>query len=425
MLSLLLLMQIAAADSIPRITLAEALRRSARHDPEYIAADGAVANAEWARRAARSSLFLPSVIAQTDASRFSIPTFNIGTAQPEDILVSARIDARYDLFLGGRKLAELRRSRAELARAEAAELEARYSVALRTERDYYQVLADEELHRVARERVRRAEEQLVVARARVSSGAAVQTDSLQLRLELSAARVGLLERGTALRVSQLQLGRRVGLDGPAQPAPVDSLPPVELPITLAQAVAEARDRGPAFVAARASEVAAEAHVRAQRGAYFPQLSLFASTSAFDDRFFPQATRRSSVTVSAALPIWNNGQREVAVQEARVFRDVARARQRDIERSAERDLTEAYEAYSVSRATVELRREALLVARENYRVQDIRYRAGAALILDLLAAQAQLTDAESNLVQANFAARLSLAQLESILGRRLFNDRTIP
>jgi len=101
------------------------------------------------------------------------------------------------------------------------------------------------------------------------------------------------------------------------------------------------------------------------------------------------------------------------------------RQRDIKRAAERDLTEAYEAYSTSRATVELRREAPIVARENYRVQDTLYKAGAAMILDLLAAQEQLTDAEANLVQANFAARLSLAQLEAILGRRLFNERTIP
>ncbi len=80
---------------------------------------------------------------------------------------------------------------------------------------------------------------------------------------------------------------------------------------------------------------------------------------------------------------------------------------------------------MSRATVELRREALLVARENYRVQDTRYKAGAALILDLLAAQEQLTEAEANLVEAQFAARLALAQLEAILGRRLFNDRISP
>jgi outer membrane protein TolC len=425
MLAALVLLQVAAAQPAPTVTLDEALRRATRHDPAYVAAEGAVGTAHWSRRAAWSSMFLPSVSAASDASRFSEPIFNLGTGRPEDVSVSARIDARYDVFLGGRKLAELRRSGAELARAEAREVEARYDLALRTERDYYQALADEELERVARERVRRAEEQLVIARARVVSGAAVSTDSLQLRFELSQARVALLEQATALRVSRLQLGRRVGLDGAARPAALDSLPPDELPLTLEQAVAEARARGPAFVAARAGETAAEALVRAQRGFYYPQLSLLASNSAFDDRFFPRGVSRSSFTLAMSLPIWNNGQREVAVEQARAQREVARVARLDRERAAERDLTAAYEAYGNARATERLRRDALLVARENYRVQETRYRAGATTILDLLSAQVQLTEAEANLVQAGFAARLALAELEAILGRRLFDDRSTP
>lgn len=425
MMPVVLLLQIASADPAPSITLEEALRRSARYDPAYVAADATIASAAWSRRAARTALFFPSVSAQSDASRFSAPIFNLGTGRPEDVSFTARIDARYDLFAGGRKFAEVQRAGADLARAEAREREARYDVALRTERDFYQALADEELQRVARERVRRAEDQLVVARARVVSGAAVSTDSLQLRLELNQARVGLLRQNTALRVARLQLGRRVGLDGPVQPVPVDSVLPAQLPLSLSQVIVEAKQRGPSFVAARASEDAAEAFVRTQRGSYFPQLSLFASNSAFDDRFFPTATKRSSLSLSVSLPLWNNGQREVALEQAKVLRDIARVTRRDVERAAERDLTEAYEAYLNARATESLRREGLLVARENYRVQDTRYKAGAALILDLLAAQAQLTQAEADLVQAYFAARLALAEIEALLGRRLFDRTTTP
>src|SRR5919204_6845296 len=144
MLVPLLVLQIGAAvanaDSAPRITLEEALRRSARYDPTYVAAEGVVGNAAWARRAAWSAMFVPSLSVQSDASKYSTPTFNLGTGSLQDVSVSARVDARYDLFTGGRKLAELSRPPAELARAEAAELEARYDVALRTERDYYQAL---------------------------------------------------------------------------------------------------------------------------------------------------------------------------------------------------------------------------------------------------------------------------------------------
>jgi outer membrane protein len=424
MLSLALLLQITTTE-LPRISLDEALRRSRRVDPEYVAARGAVGTASWTRRAAWSSMFLPSLSATSNASKFSTPQFNFGTGLQQDIAVSAQVDARFDLFAGGRKLAELRRSGAEVERAQARELEARYDAALRTEGDYYEVLARQELDRVAAERVRRAREQLVIARARVLSGAAVSTDSLQLVLELNEAQVAALQQSVDLRVARLQLGRRVGMDGPVQAEPIDTMPPAELPITLAQAVADLRTRGPSVQAARASEEAAEAQVKAQRGFYFPQLSLAASSSAFDDRYFPQATTRSAVSLQVTLPIWNNGQREVAVEQAKALRELARATRLDEERGAERDVTASYEAYTTSRATVELRASALLVARENYRVQETRYKAGATTILDLLSAQVQLTEAEANLVQARFATRLALAELESLLGRRLFNDRITP
>ena len=410
------------SDSLPVVTLAEAIRRSERLDPRYVEAQGDVDNAEWGQRAARSAMFLPSLSVGTDASRFSAPIFNLGTGNLQQVAVNARVDARYELFTGGRKLAEVTSSRANLERAEAAELEARYAADLRTEGDFYQVLLDQELDRVARERVQRADEQLVVARARVTSGASVQTDSLQLRLELNRARVALLRQEAGLRVSRLQLGRRVGATGPVQAAPLDTAVPAELPLTLTQAVTEAGARGPRYVATRASEEAADALVRAQRGAYMPTLTLSASSGAFDNTFFPSATTRSSVTIAATLPIWNNAQRELALSQAQATRATARAARRDAERAVERDVTEAYERYGTSRASVELSADAVVVARENYRVQQTRYQGGAGTILELLEAQDRLTQAEADLVRARYDARLALAGLEALLGRRLFNDR---
>lgn len=417
-----LILQIAAAgDSLPRITLADALRRASRLDPEYIAARGAVDNAEWYRRAAWSAIATPSVRLASDVANYSTPSFVLGADQPQARSVNARAEAFYEVFTGGRKFADLSRAKAELEASRAGELRERFDAELRTESDYYQVLADQELSRVARERVRRAREQLVVARARVVSGAAVSTDSLQLLLELTRARVADLRQTAALRVSRLQLGRRVGMDGPVDATPlVDSLAN-ELPIALAAAVSEASRVGPRTVEARAREDAAEALVRAQRGAYLPTITLGAASAAYDTRMFPDATYRSALILSATLPIWNGAVREVQMSEARVQREIARVTRADAERAVARDVTEAYTGYETARAAMLLAQEAILVARENYRVQETRYRAGATTILDLLEAQIGLTEAEAGLVQATYATRLALGRFEAQLGRRLFND----
>jgi len=421
MLALLLAVQV-AADTVPMVTLREALRAAARLDPTYVGAAGRLDNAEWGRRAAWSALVLPSVTLTGDVQQSSPAFFNLGTGAPEATSSSARIDARFDVFAGGGKVAALRRAQAQVEAADAGALGARYLVALLTEAEYYAVLADEELARVAAERVRRAGEQFAVARARVLSGGAVQTDSLQLLLEVKRARAAQLRQDAALRVSRFQLGRRVGLDGPARAAALDTAPTAPLPFTLAEAVRRALTQGPDYRVARANERAAGADLFARRGAYLPRATLGASGSAFDDHFFPQQRKFTVFTLTVSFPVWDGGQRELALSQARVNRDVARAVRADLERAAWRDVALVYDAYNTSRESAVLFGEALLAARENYRVQETRYRSGQTNILNLLDAQLALTEAEAALVQARFGTRLALAGLEATLGTRLDSSK---
>jgi outer membrane protein TolC len=414
----------AAADTIPRITLAEAIRRSTQFDPDYVRALGQMDDAEWGRRAALLAFVLPSVQVGLDETKYSQAFFNpADPTNPTSTLVVGRASAAYELSF--RKFSELSRTKAEIASADASELQQRYQTALETESAYYDVLVNQELTRVSRERVGRAREGLTVARARVSSGAAVPTDSLQLVLELVRSQVEVLRQENALRRAQLELGRRVGATGPVDGIPADTVPAPELPITLAEALRTALDQGPQYGSARANERAAEAVLRSQRGDYLPTLSVSGVHQRYDTQLFPGAANVSSLTFSVSLPIWDDGLREIEITRARVNRDVARAVRADLERVVRRDVTDAYDVYQTSRAAVELARVGVTVARETYRMQELRYRSGASTILDLLDAQVNLAEAEAGLVQARYATRLALAGLEAILGRRLFTDKDVP
>lgn len=406
-----------ADDSIPTLTLAEALERAVKLNPDYVRALGSVSEADWTRKAARIAFFAPTLTASVDMTKYDTKFFNFGTLQQSNTSVTGHLDARYELF-SMRKFAELGRTQAELEGATATEVQQRFAAALLTESAFYGVLADDELARVADGRATRAQEQLRLARARVASGAAVQTDSLTVRLELVRAQVDLLRTRSALRVSRLELGRRVGVAGPVDAIPLSTEPPPGLPITQEQAIAQALEQGPEYRAARARERAAEAQLKGKRGAYFPTVTLSGAHTRFDTQFFPSAFNVNSITLNVTLPIWNNGDRELAIIQSRSDRDVARAIRSDLERAALRDVTLAYDGYETARAAVLLANEGLLVAQESYRVQEARYKAGATTVLDLLTAQNGLSDAEAGLVQARFAARLALALLEAILGTRL-------
>jgi len=77
-----------AVDSLPIVTLPEALRRATGLDPNYVAALGQVDNAQWARRTAFTVFLLPSVNIRTDATKSLPAFFNFGTLKPETYAVS-------------------------------------------------------------------------------------------------------------------------------------------------------------------------------------------------------------------------------------------------------------------------------------------------------------------------------------------------
>jgi multidrug efflux system outer membrane protein len=405
--------------SLTVVSLAEARRRALAVDPAAVAARADLATASWERRAAVADLVTPNLSATTTYARYNEPFFSF-TGEPSSTIATASAEARYSL-LGSGKLAELRRAGAAVAAAQASETASRFRTALAADAAYYAVLAEGELSRVAADRLRRAEEQLGVARSRVLAGDAIATDSLQLVLEVNRARLEVVRRDSALNVARLRLGRQIGLAGPAEAAPIDSAPPPALPLSLEEASAELRERGPEVGAARAAERQASAAVGAQRAQYLPDVTLGFASSAYDARFFPSFLRRNSIALTLSLPIWDAGRREVAFARARGQRDAARAVREDAERATAERMAEAYHGYQTARAALDLARVAVAASTETYRVQGSRYREGSTTILDLLEAQVALGEAEASLIQARYSAWWALAQIEALLGRRLFAE----
>ena len=121
----------------------------------------------------------------------------------------------------------------------------------------------------------------------------------------------------------------------------------------------------------------------------------------------------------SLPLWNGGVRELAIARARADRAITRATRLDRERGSAEVMSQSYHGYITSRSGIDLALIGVAAATENYRVQRARYREGATTILDLLEAQVALSEAEVALIQARYATRLALAQIEALLGRRIF------
>jgi outer membrane protein TolC len=417
-------------ESIPTIGLTDAIRRAYDVSPTAVAARGQLGTFTWARRAAIGALFTPSLTVGGNVTSLTpqIVNFNVlppggalPTLAPTSHTTDANIQLSYTLFGGGQSLSRVRAARAAEAAARANDESAQSSTRVQVETAYYAVIADQELLRVAEEQVRNLAEQLAISRARVRAGAAPQTDSLQVLLQLTTARVALLRQHAAVDVDRLTLGRRIGLSTPVGAQPLDTLPAAQLPFTLADAVNMALASGPAYLRARAGERAMNAQLAVQMGSFIPSLNVTATRFAYGDAVLPNRLYRSQFAVGLSFPILDQGVREAGVVSAHAAVDSARAARADLERGAGQDVTNAYEAYNTARATVDMQQVAVLIARENLRVSTLRYRSGAENMLNLLTAQVALTQAASDVVTARQNTRLALANLQSLMGRALVSE----
>lgn len=405
------------------VTLDEAVQRALTVQPAMVQARGAVRTAGAAERTAWGN-FLPTVSLNASSNRQSGNAFNPTTneirSDPASTAYSGGISASLTLFDGFRRYANRRATGAAYDAAGAGLVTERFDVVLGTKRVFYDALAREELVRVAEAQVRRAEQQREIAVRKLAAGSATRSDSLRASVDLGNARLALLKARADLATARADLGRQIGIEGQVG-AVADSAFP-ELPDTT-DLRRTALAASPQVVAAEAEAQAARAQVGVARAQYWPTVTAAYSTSASARDVAPWDALDPYVSnwtfrVSLNWTLFNGFTREANQVAADVQRDNAEARAAEARRTVQARLTQQLAALLTAYEAIEISRATLAAATEDLRVQQERYRVGAATILDLLTSQAALTQAEVSLVQARFNAQLARAEVEALVGRAL-------
>jgi len=412
---------VGAQEPVAELTLEEAIERALRASPALAQAEGAVETAESGERVALGA-FLPSISASSGASRSSTERFNPQTnttVTGSSAAYSAGLSASMDVFTAGRRLAELKQSRAETTAREAALLEQRFGVVLAAKRAFFDALRTSELVRVAEARVQRAQEGLEAAERRLSVGSATRSDVLRAQLELTNARQALSEARNQERTARYELGRTVGADGPVAARDAGELGPEPLALTREELVALVVESSPAVRSAEAAVRASDAAVRVARTQYVPTVRASAGWDWFNQEAQLADGRKSwSMRLSLSYPIFNGFSREDALSRASVQSRVNRIALEDARRGARTELERVLAALTAAEERIALAEEAVKVAQEDLRVQEERYRLGAVTILERITSQENLVQAETDLVGARFDYQLARAELEALVGREL-------
>jgi outer membrane protein len=402
------------------VTLAEATRRAIDVQPAMVQARGSVRAAAASDRVAWGA-FLPTISTSASAVRSNSPRRDQLTDEvfPPGYSYSVGLTARMDLFDGLRRISEKRASSATLNAADAGVVNQRFQTTLTTKQLFFTALANDELVRVAEAQVRRAQQQLQIAVEKLRAGSATRSDSLRATVDHGNARINLLAARASLATAQANLGRQIGVADRVHAAPETTL--VALPDTAALR-AEALRSAPAVVQAEAEAVAARAQVVAARSQYLPTLAVSYSTTRNGLEAPWQGmsgyTEGFNWRFALSWELFDGFTRERTQVNASVARDNAQAGAADARRQVSAQLTQRLAELATAFAQIEIARANLAAATEDLRVQQERYRVGAATILDLLTSQASLAQAEVNVVQTRFNYLIARAQVEALAGRTL-------
>jgi outer membrane protein len=405
-----------AQQEIRVVTLDQAVRLALQHDPAAVAAETQVSGARAANRLAAAA-WLPSLTSTSYYTNSSNERFDATSGRLVSESYNSGIAAGFDVFTGGRRLAQQRSARAEYGAAAAGERAQIFQTTLVAKEGYYEAQAAAELVRTARQRMERAEQQLSFARTRLEVGSATRSDVLRAELELGNAELSVVDAESALRSSRLQLGRLLGFDEQVQPATTE-LPSTAPPLPTVEALASRAElASPAAVAAQATYEARRADVRAAYTGYLPTIRL---AGGYDwlGVDFPPSQESWSYRVTMSFPIFNNMQREAGVARARATERLAEARARDAVIGARIAAEDAAREVTAAERRVAIADRAVELAQEDLRVQEERYQIGNAIILDLQTSQVALAEAEVASIRARQALGTAVARLEAVLGESL-------
>ncbi|MBB2803629.1 UNVERIFIED_ORG: multidrug efflux system outer membrane protein [Xanthomonas campestris] len=288
---------------------------------------------------------------------------------------------------------------------------------------YLTLAADQQLLQLAQSTLSSQGDSYRLQQRSFELGVASQLSLRQAQTTVETARVDV-ERYTA-QVAQDRnaLVLLVGTQVPAELLP-QALPdgasvdgnvlasvPAGLPSQLLQ-------RRPDILEAERNLRAANANIGAARAAFFPSISLTASTGSSSSslsNLFDSGTRAWSFVPTLTLPIFNAGRNRANLDMAKANRDIEVAQYEKAIQSAFREVSDALAQRETLGRQLQAQQALVDATADSYRLSQARFERGVDSYLQALDAQRALYSAQQNLITTQLSRFTNLATFYKAMG----------
>ncbi|KMM77255.1 transporter [Xanthomonas sp. NCPPB 1128] len=296
----------------------------------------------------------------------------------------------------------------------------RLSLVAEVAADWLAVAADQQRLALAQQTLDSQRRTLVLTEARHREGIASGLDLAQVQTSVESARADVASYITQLTTARNALDLVVGA-----PVAADALPQadaLEGGVALASLPAPLESRvllqRPDVLYAEHTLKSANADIGAARAAFFPTISLTASSgrsSSALSSLFDAGNRTWSFVPSISVPIFRAGALKAELDVARITRDVNVATYEKAIQSAFSEVADALATRAQLDERMDAQRALVAVTQRSYDLAEARYRNGVDSYLDTLDSQRSLYSAQQNLITLRLTEAGNRVTLYKVLG----------
>ena len=354
----------------------------------------------------------------TDAATYSRAASLMGGANSVSNTFSNGISVNIPLYTGG--LVEGQIDVAKLGKTNAQEEILRVEQATKYSaiEGYYGLLAYQELQGVYHEAVDNLQGHLDNVQAQYNVGTKAKVDVLSSDVSLANAKTTAITADNNVAVAESNLNNILGLPLETKLNLADhQLPFDTYNISLQEATDYAMKYRPEVLQAAIAVQEAERNIDIADAGNKPTVAITGGND-WADNTFPgiDANKRSwKVAAGVTYNFYDGGATKAKVNQAKQDLLVARETEQKTREAVQLEVKQAYLNIRSAAQKVEETQTVVDQARENYRIQNIRYQAGVGINLDVLDAQLSLNEAQVNHIQALYDYNVGIAKLEQVMG----------
>jgi outer membrane protein TolC len=408
----------AAANVPQKVNVAQATDIAVIDSPAY-ANERAIYQTARARYYAEKGALLPSISAGGSVTRdFDQSRIDSGSgASPSpapagghsiSTTFNASINIQQLIFDGGRAIAAIKAASENNIAGRDTLLRDLQTLENTVAKAYYAVLASDATVTADANLVREFQTQENSIRASIRAGSAARSDLASAQYQTAKARGALVAAQGQQIAAQSAFATTIGLDPDTLIQPVETSaasPAVPAQPTYAKSLAQALLQRADYMAAQHAVASANQNLRYAKLARMPTITANASAgTSKSEPFEPKWSPSGSIGASISIPIYDQGLTNYNIASAAAALDQANAALTSTKLGVESDVRSGLANLFSARAQLVQARLEVQSARVSLDAANAQYHVGVATIVDIVTAEANLAQAQTDYVSALYGLR---------------------